>query len=283
LYTATFNLTDEFGNVYPPQTSATPLVMVVSVSPSKLSLQSQAHTFAIAALGLALFAVFLYFFNTVAAAIAAAAAGAMLGLSIWHGAMALDPGVPDFDYSVTVAITVPESFSIPAEAERPSLLALRALIELLNRGRAAYEAMGVIHKKAMGAYVDAAADSLRSQLTDYRRALGMLQRIANLLPDTVAEAERALIEDQAYDPDRFREMLESWRREGDLPDNIREVWQTAQLPEEGLQQLEALIRHVDTFPDLPTVILRRISSAFSDFVHAVDAESREVLNLEERS
>jgi hypothetical protein len=112
VYTATFTLEDEFGNPYPAQAPTAILRMTVAVQASKTALARQANGFALLAIPLTFIGGGVAVLAGPAAGFILAVAEAFWGLSIWFGARALDPGVPDFRYTQEVTMNVPEFIPI---------------------------------------------------------------------------------------------------------------------------------------------------------------------------
>jgi hypothetical protein len=106
VYTAEFDLVDEYGNAYPTAIS-TAESLLVSVSQKKKGFQSAANVQAALSASAFLAAAGLAFINPVAAAIALEAAWLNWALSIWNGAQAEDPPVPDFRYDEHVGLEFP--------------------------------------------------------------------------------------------------------------------------------------------------------------------------------
>ena len=250
VYTAEFDLNDEFGNAYPTTISGTRTI-TVAVSALKIGFQASANAEAILAAGLAAFAAVLAFVNPIAAASALEAAWAMWGLSIWDGGRAQDPPAPDFDYDERVELVVSQ-ISVPAEAGE-TLVRLGEVTDLALRARAADEALQRIHRKLLGSWVDNAADALRAQADRYAEVLQVLVRAASLLRNIVDEAAEAVRQDGAFAPGQLEEAARRLR-DNDVPAELRDAARQAELPEDGLPALVEAAAALESAPDLAGVI-----------------------------
>jgi hypothetical protein len=268
-YLAAATLTDEFGNVYPPLTSPT-LTVTVAVSAAKLALQAQAAAELKAA----------------AAALAAAAGSlnplaavvgfALWGLAIWHKGQADDPPVPDFGYDERVRVE-PAVHELRREDAPPWAPPMAAVLNLLERARAAQEALARIHAKILGARVDGAAEALRLQADDYRAALARLQAAAAELGNAAALAAEQLATDERMAAERLAADLEALRSGATL-DAARQAWRDNRLPEEAFEDLHRrIVQLADVAPlgsTLPVIVQHTIELA-----QALTDESTGVLAL----
>jgi hypothetical protein len=90
-----------------------------------------------------------------------------VGNVIWFAARASDPPVPDFNYDEAVEVT-PATYPFDREAAPEPMRALFTAAELIERIHAAYDAMGEIHAKILGARVDDATQALQTQKEAYQ-------------------------------------------------------------------------------------------------------------------
>jgi hypothetical protein len=278
-YVANFTLTDEFGNVY-PQTSPT-LAVIVRVPADKMSLGINAtafmQTFAVTMVAAAVAAAAGAF---IAAAVLAAAAFALWGLAIWHKAMADDPPVPDFRYDERVEVR-PVSHEVRREDGPAWADSVATVIDLLERTRAAHEALARIHAKLLGAHVDGDTEALRMQADDYRAALGWLQAASAEVPDAIALAVEELETDERLSPERVEAAVEAWRS-GDTVDAGRKVWQDNGLPDEAFEDFLERMPHFGALPPLGRA-LARIAEQTVALASTLGEEGTEVLELADRS
>jgi len=156
---------------------------------------------------------------------------------------------------------------------------LATLLDLLERVRAAEEALVLIHAKMLGARVDGAEDALRIQVDDYRSALARLQGAAEETPNAAALAAEALEADDRFGPGQVAEALEAWRS-GRTVDAAREVWRENGLPEEAFDDLLRRTAHIETAVPLGEGLLRT-SALVVSLAEAVAQESAEALRQAE--
>jgi hypothetical protein len=279
-YTATFTLVDEFGNAYAAATSSV-FGIGVFVPEPKWTLQLAAlaeFVLAVVLLAMAVVLGIAAVFNPalLPLAFATATAGSLLlGLSTWHGAQALDPPSPDFRYEERVIVTPAASLELPPEAP-PWLESLRMVCELLERGRAGHEAMTRIHAKILGAHVDGAVEPLALLARDYRAAVDVVRRSADLLPDATTATARLMDEDEAFRPGSLPEALDAWRHD---PKRAKDLWRQAQLRDDDLALIEGGERELETVPDSVQAALMELGSIAVGLADAVALEAETVLAL----
>jgi hypothetical protein len=265
-YTATMTLTDGLGNVYP--TPSLPVrTVVVAVSAAKIALQGQAAGELKAALAA--------FAAAVGVASGAAVFAALLwGLAIWHKGQADDPPVPDFRYNERVAIE-PRRHEFPTEGVPGWTTALVAVVELLERARAAHEAMTLIYAKILGARADRTIDAWRLQTDDYRAALTRLQASAAEVPNAAAVAAQELRSDHRWSADQMAADLEAWRS-GQPVDTARRIWQESGLPDDVFRDLEHRLEAVEHLTPLPDALIE-IGATIMTLSEAITNESADAL------
>jgi hypothetical protein len=272
-YTVTFTLTDEFGNLYPaPSPTSMPLLTVTVVVPaSKQAFQAVAAKELAAAMAAMAAAVGL-------ASAAAIFAFALWGLAIWHKGQADDPPVPDFRYDERV-IVAPRRFEFPRDDASAWTGPLATVVELLERARAADEAMILIHAKILGARVDRAAEALRMQIDDYRAALTRLAGAVEQLPNAAALAAEALRADQRWDADQLAAYVDAWRT-GRSVEEIRRVWLESGLGEDAFDDLGRRMGEAEDFTPMPGALVE-ISDLTTRLAEALTEESNEFLSSSE--
>jgi hypothetical protein len=268
-YIAAFTVTDEFGNGYPPSTSPT-LTVTVAVPAAKVALQAQAAgelKSAVAALAAAAGSL-----NPWAAVI-----GFFLwGLAIWHKGQADDPPVPDFRYDEHVQVT-PAVHDLRREDAPPWAEPLAALLNLLERARAAQEALTRIHAKMLGARIDGAAQALHMQAADYRAALARLQVAAAEVENVAALAGEQLATDERMSAEPLAADLEGLRS-GATVDATRQAWRDNGLPDQAFEDLHRRVAHVENVAPLG-LMLPIIARHTVELAEATTEESIEVLAL----
>jgi hypothetical protein len=275
-YTAVFTLVDQFGNRYPAQTSPT-LSVTVSVSAIKVAFQGLALTeLILAGAALAAAAVALRAGNPIAAGSLAVAGSALWGLAIWHVARANDPPVPDFQYDEPVNV-VPAAFPFDRETAPESLLLLFAVIDLVERTRAAYAAMVKIHAKILGAHVDSATQALQAQRSAYEQALTVLRAATEQLPNAAGGAAAAIDRDPFFDPERLTEEAEGLRRAAPSAE-LEDAWRDAGLPDEALRDLQQRMAQMESLPS-PGQGLLRVAAAVQRLADAAEEEATDVLAI----
>lgn len=276
VYTAEFDLNDEFGNVYSTVVSGARTI-TVTVSAVKIGFQTSANSEAIAAAGFAAFAAAIAYFNPFAAAVALEIAWAMWGLSIWDGAKAQDPPTPDYDYDERVELSVPR-IRVPAEAGE-TMAALGQVTELAKRAQAAGEALDRIHRKLLGAWVDNATDALQAQADRYQEVLQTLVRAAGLLADIAGEAAEAVRQDAALAPERLEEAARRLR--DDVPAELRDAARQAGLPDDALPTLVQAAAALEAAPDLAALV-GTLAGALRTVADETQAEAPAILALAQR-
>jgi hypothetical protein len=264
-YTATFTLTDGFGNAYP--TPGVPVrTVTVAVSAAKIALQGQAANELAAALVALAAAVGL-------AAAAAIIAFALWSLAIWHKGQADDPPVPDFRYDERVAIE-PRRYEFP-DGDGPAWTgALAAVVELLERARATHEAMTLIHAKILGARVDRAIEAWRMQTDDYGAALARLRATAAEVPNAAAVAAEEMETDERWGADQMTADIDAWRS-GRTVDAARQVWLESGLPQDAFADLERRMEAVEDLTPLADALIE-IAGLTVTLSEAMTEESAEV-------
>jgi hypothetical protein len=277
VYTAEFDLNDEFGNVYSTVVSGT-RTMTVTVGAVKLGFQTAANSQAIAAAGAAAFAAAVALANPVAAGVALELAFLMWGLSIWNGAKALDPPAPDFDYDERVELSV-APVRVPAEAG-PAMVALGQVTELALRAQAAGEALDRIHRKLLGAWVNNATDALQAQADRYEEVLQILVRAASLLADIVGEAAEAVRQDAAFAPAQLEDAARRLR-DDDVPAELRDAARQAGLPDDALPTLVQAAARLEAAPDLAALV-GTLATALRTIADETQAAAPAILALARR-
>ena len=276
-YVATFTLTDEFGNVYPPSTSPA-LSVAVLVPQAKQDLGLTAFhllTSAIAAFAIA--AVALSVGQPVAAGILFAIAWGLWGPAIVHKAMADDPPTPDFAYDERIRVS-PISHPVRRDDAPPWADSLATGIDLLARVQAAHEALALIHPKILGARIDGDTKALRTQADDYRAALARLQAATAELPNALAQAREDLEADERL-AGESQDAVEAWRS-GSTIDAGRRLWRENDLPENVFDDLVERSAHFDELPPLGQA-LAGISGPMTRVAASLAEEGVEVLALAE--
>ena len=145
----------------------------------------------------------------IVAAALASAASLCWGLAIWNKAQAEDPPAPDFSYDERVRVS-PISHRVRRDGAPPWVESLATAIDLLERVRAAHEALTLIHPKILGARIDGDTKALRTQADDYRAALARVQAAAAEIPNALAQAREDLEADERPLAES-REAVEAWR------------------------------------------------------------------------
>jgi hypothetical protein len=270
-YDAAFKVTDEFGNGYPPSPLPVPTLFVtVAVSPAKRALQAQAAgELKSAAAALAVAAGSL---NPWAAVVGFA----LWGLAIWHKAQADDPPLPDFGYDERVQV-VPAVHDLRREDAPPWAEPLAVMLNLLERARAAQEALTRIHAKILGARIDGAAEALRMQAADYRAALARLQAAAAEVENVAALTAEQLATDERTSAEQLAADLEGLRS-GATVDATRQAWQDNGLPEEAFEDLHRRTAQLEDVAPLGSM-LPVIARHSVELAQALTEESTEVLAL----
>lgn len=265
---ASATLTDEFGNAYPPLASPT-LTVTVAVSPAKLALRATAAAELKAAAAAMAAAVGVF-------SLAAIAAFVLWGLAIWHKGQADDPPVPDFRYDERVRVE-PAVHDLHREDAPPWAAPTASVLNLLERARAAQEALTRIHAKILGARIDGAAEALRQQADDYRAALARLQAAAAELGNAAALAAEQLATDEGMSAEQLAADLEALRSGATL-DAARQAWRDNRLPEEAFEDLHRRIAQLeDVAPLGPTLPV--IAQHTLELAQALTEESTGVLAL----
>ena len=267
-YLAASTLTDQFGNAYPPLTSPT-LTVTVAVPAAKLALQALAAAELKAAAAALAAAVGVF-------SPAAIAAFALWGLAIWHKGQADDPPVPDFGYDERVQV-VPPVHDLRREDAVPWTEPLAVMLNLLERARAAQEALGRIHAKLLGARIDGATEALRLQAADYRAALARLQAAAAEVDNVAALAGAQLASDERMSAEQLAADLEALRSGATL-EAARQAWRGNGLPEEAFEDLHRRIAQLAEVAPLGPV-LPVIARHTVELAQALTDESIEVLAL----
>jgi len=267
-YLAASTLTDQFGNAYPPLTSPT-LTVTVAVPAAKLALQALAAAELKAAAAALAAAVGVF-------SLAAIAAFALWGLAIWHKGQADDPPVPDFGYDERVQV-VPPVHDLRREDAVPWAEPLAVMLNLLERARAAQEALGRIHAKLLGARIDGATEALRLQAADYRAALARLQAAAAEVDNVAALAGAQLASDERMSAEQLAADLEALRSGATL-EAARQAWRGNGLPEEAFEDLHRRIAQLAEVAPLGPV-LPVIARHTVELAQALTDESIEVLAL----
>jgi hypothetical protein len=265
---ASATLSDQFGNAYPPLASPT-LTVTVAVSPAKLALRALAAAELKAAAAALAAAVGVF-------SLAAIAAFVLWGLAIWHKGQADDPPVPDFRYDERVR-GEPAVHDLAREDAPPWAASVAAVLNLLERARAAQEALGHIHAKILGARIDGAAEALRLQADDYQAALARLQAAAAELGNAAALAAEQLATDEGMAAERLAADLEALRFGATL-DAARQAWRDNRQPEEAFDDL---YRRVTQLADVTTLgsTLPAIARHATELTQALTEESTGVLAL----
>jgi hypothetical protein len=265
---ASATLTDEFGNAYPPLTSPT-LTVTVAVSAAKLALRAQAAAELKAAAAALAAAVGVF-------SLAAIGAFALWGLAIWHKGQADDPPVPDFRYDERVRVE-PAVHELDREDAPPWAAPVAAVLNLLERARAAQEALGRIHAKILGARIDGAAEALRLQADDYRAALARLQAAAAELGNAAALAAEELATDEGMSAERLAADLEALRSGATL-DTTRQAWRDNRQPEEAFDDLYRRVAQLADVAPLGST-LPAIARHATEVAQALTEESTGMLAL----
>ena len=264
-------MTDGFGNSYPRSTS--PLLFVtVAVSPAKrgaqalaaAALKSAIGALAVAAGGLNPWAAALGFF--------------FWGLAIWHKGKADDPPVPDFRYDERVQV-IPVLYDLRREDAPPWAEPLAVLLNLLERARAAQEALGRIHAKLLGARIDGATEALRMQTADYRAALARLQAAAAEVENVAALAAEQLATDERMSAEQLAADLDALRSGATL-EATRRAWRDNGLPEEAFEDLHRRMAQLEDVAPLGSM-LPVIARRTVELAQALTEESTEHLALAE--
>jgi hypothetical protein len=288
VYTADIDLTDAFGNPYHIKTS--PTSVTVAISATKVALQTMAAGQIQQALIMLAAAAALWVAaaipspSSIGAAVAAGIATAIgmyfLREAITNSLQANDPPVPDFNHGERVQLNIPSPPVYPS-SDRASLVAFKPLIELLSRISASYDALGKIHQKMIGAYIDGAYENLRLQAERYRDVMKVLQRTAEFFPGVAMEAELALAADDVFTPEKIGKTINEWKENG-LPTDFRERLRKEGLKKEELKRLEKIVRSIPVSEETPASVIRKLSATVLQFIHDVEAEATTILDLENR-
>jgi hypothetical protein len=214
----------------------------------------------------------------VLAGIYAVAAFAAWGLAIWNKAQADDPPAPDFRYDERVEMR-PVTPEFPRDGEPLWTDALASVLALLERVRAAAEALGRIEAKIRGARIDGAGEALRLQAGDYRAILARLAAAAAEVPNAIALAREALEADDRLSGKSVGEAVEALRA-GRSVDSGREAWRDVDLPEEAFDDLLERIPHFDGLPPLGQA-LGGVAEQTVAFAEALGEEATDSLALVE--
>ena len=265
---ASATLTDEFGNAYPPLTSPT-LTVTVAVPKAKKDAQALAAAELKAAAAALAAAVGVF-------SLAAIAAFFLWGLAIWHKGQADDPPVPDFRYDERVRVE-PAVHELHGEDAPAWAAPAAAVLNLLERARAAQEALGRIHAKILGARIDGAAEALRLQADDYRAALARLQAAAAELGNAAALAAEQLATDEGMAAERLAADLEALRSGATL-DAARQAWRDNRQPEEAFEDLYRRVAQLADVAPLGST-LPAIARHATELAQALTEESTGVLAL----
>ena len=171
----------------------------------------------------------------------------------------------------------PALYELRREDAPPWATPMAAVLNLLERARAAQEALGRIHAKLLGARVDGAAEALRLQADDYRAALAMLQAAAAELGNAAALAAEQLATDERMAAERLAADLDALRSGATL-DAARQAWRDNRLPEEAFDDLHRRIAQLEDVAPLGST-LPVIAQHATELARALTDESTRVLAL----
>jgi hypothetical protein len=204
---------------------------------------------------------------------------ALWGLAIWHKAQADDPPVPDFGYDERVQV-VPAVHDLRRGDAPPWAEPMAVMLNLLERARAAQEALARIHAKILGARIDGATEALRVQAADYRAALARLRAVAAEVENVAALAAEQLAADERMSAEQLDADLEALRS-GAMLEAARRAWRDNGLPEEAFEDLHRRIAQLEDVVPLGSM-LPVTARHTVDLAQALTEESSEVLALADR-
>jgi hypothetical protein len=282
-YTAEFTLEDVAHKVsYTGQTSEGPAIVVI-VSSTK---QGQAD----AAFGLNLAGIVLIAMGIGILTGGVVISGPLAVLEAWKwiaagatliaaatalGLRALDPVQPDFHYREPIRVLVPALPEVLVDLPQ-ELVPLGSALELINRMLAAYDALGQIQGRLLGARIDGDVEGLRLQASAYREAERLLRMAAAHLPGAVAETAQLIAENESFELTKIRDVLSTLQREG-LPETVRQEWAKSRLPDDALTSFETILSH-GLFPNQPFgTLLVKASQALVNVAREVEAKTPAIL------
>jgi hypothetical protein len=274
-YTVEFMWQDEFNNVYPKIISS-PVLVTVSVAATKIAGADLAAYFLWLSIdSLVLAGIFLAAGALPAAGGALAAAASFLTLSRGFGAGALDPPIPDFHYHEQVKVSLSLTLAQLIAKITPEYITLRSIVELAGRISAAWNSLGKIHSKLLGAYVDGSNEGINIQLESYKETEGLLSRSADALVDMIPQAMDEM--EQIFTSQNLKETIKNWKQ--GLPDNIRKELGDQGVSKDDILFLENALERlsIEEF-DTPRNYLYKISSALSNLAKSVREESQVILS-----
>ena len=278
-YTVTFAMQDAYGNAYPPATSGSTFVSV-NVPASKIAFATVAKVcfgigvgLVIAAL-LALAAVI----TIIGAAALFALAGVAFTIAAGFGLAALDPPVPDFNYTALVAVRLPDW---PAElSSQPQLAPLLPVFALLARISEGVAVLSATEARLIAADIDRNADAARRQADEFRALSAAVALAARQIPLAGVEAidglrSRPLLQPLA-DAGVLNEHAQAWAKSG-LPAKLRRHWKAGGLPEAQLRYVEQAVRSEGFIPRPIAPLLDELAQAIATIAQRVDDDALRVL------
>lgn len=278
-YTVTFAMQDEYGNAYPPSTSASTFV-AITVAASKIAFASVAKVFF--AIGSTLVVLgFLAIAGIVtiyASGVFFAAAGVAFTLSAGFGLAALDPPVPDFDYQRIVPTRLPV---LPAELHARSLAApLLPLFGLLARINEFTTVMTATEARLIAARIDRDHGAMTLQRDEFKALRDALIAAAQQIPMAAHQAGDDVHAQTALHPLNDAELLQkqaqAWAEAG-LPAKLHKAWVAQGLPAQQLTLVEQALR-TSGFALLPLdALLAELTQTSAQLAQAVASEAAQTL------
>jgi hypothetical protein len=174
---------------------------------------------------------------------------------------------------------IPVVYDLRREDAPPWAEPLAVLLNLLERARAAQEALGRIHAKLLAARIDGATEALRMQTADYRAALARLQAAAAEVENVAALAAEQLATDERMSAEQLAADLDALRSGATL-EVTRRAWRDNDLPEEASDDLHRRMAQLEDVAPLGSM-LPVIARRTVELAQALTEESTEYLALAE--
>ncbi len=278
-YSVTFAMQDEYGNAYPPSTSASTFV-AITVAASKIAFASVAKVFfAVGSVLVVLgFLAIAGIVTIYASGVFFAAAGVAFTLSAGFGIAALDPPVPDFDYHHIVPTRLP---AFPGELHARSLAApLLPLFGLLARINEFTTVMTATEARMIGARIDRDPTAMKLQHDEFTALRDALIAAAQQIPMAAHQAGDDVRAQAALHPLNDAELLhkqvQAWAEPG-LPAKLHKAWVAQGLPERQLELFEQALRTPGfALPPLDA-LLAELAQTSAQLAHAVATEAAQTL------
>ncbi len=278
-YSVTFAMQDEYGNAYPPSTSASTFV-AITVAASKIAFASVAKVFfAVGSVLVVLgFLAIAGIVTIYASGVFFAAAGVAFTLSAGFGLAALDPPVPDFDYHRIVPTRLP---ALPGELHASSLAApLLPLFGLLARINEFTAVMTATEARMIGARIDRDHGAMKLQHDEFTALRDALIAAAQQIPMAAHQAGDDVRAQAALRPlndaELLRKQTQAWAEAG-LPAKLHKAWVAQGLPAQQLKLLEQALRTPGfALPPLDA-LLAELAQTSAQLAQAVASEAAQTL------